>query len=169
MFFFHAIKVLKPTRFADNRGYFEETFRADALAEFGISETFVQDNHSRSHKGVLRGLHYQTDKPMGKLLWVPHGAIQLVEVDVRPDSPTFGEHVSISVDDENGRIVWIPPGFANGFCVRSTSADVHYKCTSYYNPNGEHAIQALDKGLGITWLEPHPIMSVKDKEARVLR
>lgn len=167
--FFHAVKVLKPTRFSDNRGYFEETFRADVLAEHGITETFVQDNHSRSAKGVLRGMHYQTDMPMGKLLWVPNGTIQLVEVDVRPDSPTFGEHVSISVDDENGRIVWIPPGFANGFCVLSATADVHYKCTAYYNPNGEHAIQALDKGLGINWTEKHPIMSVKDKQAAVLR
>jgi len=162
---FDAVMILRPERFNDHRGYFEETYRADVCLRYGIPTDFVQDNHSRSAYGVLRGMHFQIDQPMGKMLRVVRGQIQLVEVDVRKGSSTYGNHMSIDVSETNGRVVWIPPGFANGFAVLSQEADVSYKCTALYNPAGERAINALDPYLGIRWLIDEPIMSNKDRNA----
>lgn len=160
--------VLRTKRFADHRGYFEETFRSDLLSGQGIDATFVQDNHSRSEKGVIRGLHFQHTPAMGKLLRVVRGEIQLVELDIRRDSPTFGQHVEIDVSDANQRLVWIPPGFANGFCVVSDIADVSYKCTALYNPTGEGCVNPMDPALNIAWRTNTPILSEKDAQAPYL-
>lgn len=165
---FDAVMVLRPERFNDHRGYFEETYRADMCLRYGIPTDFVQDNHSRSTYGVLRGMHFQNIEPMGKMLRVVRGQIQLVEIDIRKGSATYGKHVSIDVSDKNGRVVWIPPGFANGFAVLSEEADVSYKCTALYNPSGEGAINALDPTLGIRWLIDDPVMSEKDRNAKLL-
>lgn len=165
---FDAVMVLRPDRFTDHRGYFEETYRADMCLRYGIPTDFVQDNHSRSTYGVLRGMHFQNIEPMGKMLRVVRGQIQLVEIDIRKGSSTYGKHVSIDVSDKNGRVVWIPPGFANGFAVLSDEADVSYKCTALYNPAGEGAINALDPSLGIRWLIDDPVMSEKDRNAQLL-
>lgn len=162
---FDAVMILRPDRFADARGYFEETYRADVCIRYGIPTDFMQDNHSRSSYGVIRGMHSQHTQPMGKMLRVIRGQIQLVDVDIRKDSPTFGKHVSIDVSETNGRIVWIPPGFANGFAVLSDVADVSYKCTALYNPAGEIGINPLDPELGIRWLIDNPILSEKDAKA----
>ena len=162
---FDAVKILRPDRFADSRGYFEETYRADVCIRYGIPTDFVQDNHSRSVHGVIRGMHSQHTQPMGKMLRVIRGQIQLVEVDIRKGSPTFGKYVSIDVSETNGRIVWIPPGFANGFAVLSETADVSYKCTALYNPSGEVGVNPLDPELGIRWLIDTPILSDKDANA----
>jgi dTDP-4-dehydrorhamnose 3,5-epimerase len=162
---FDAITILRSPIHSDHRGYFEEMYRADAFIRNGIPTDFMQDNHSRSHHGVIRGMHAQHIAPMGKLVHVIRGQIQLVEVDLRKDSPTFGEHVSIDVSDVNGRTVWIPPGFANGFAVLSDEADVHYKCTAIYNPRGEFGINPLDAELGIRWLVDDPVLSDKDRQA----
>jgi dTDP-4-dehydrorhamnose 3,5-epimerase len=162
---FDAVMILRPDRFADSRGYFEETYRADVCIRYGIPTDFVQDNHSRSAHGVIRGMHSQHTQPMGKMLRVIRGQIQLVEVDIRKGSPTFGKHVSIDVSETNGRIVWIPPGFANGFAVLSETADVSYKCTALYNPSGEVGVNPLDPELGIRWLIDTPILSDKDANA----
>jgi dTDP-4-dehydrorhamnose 3,5-epimerase len=165
---FDAVMILRPDRFADSRGYFEETYRADVCIRYGIPTDFVQDNHSRSAHGVIRGMHSQHTQPMGKMLRVIRGQIQLVEVDIRKGSPTFGKHVSIDVSETNGRIVWIPPGFANGFAVLSETADVVYKCTALYNPSGEVGVNPLDPELGIRWLIDTPILSDKDANAPML-
>lgn len=162
---FDAVMILRPDRFADSRGYFEETYRADVCIRYGIPTDFVQDNHSRSIHGVIRGMHSQHTQPMGKMLRVIRGQIQLVEVDIRKGSPTFGKHVSIDVSETNGRIVWIPAGFANGFAVLSETADVSYKCTALYNPSGEVGVNPLDPELGIRWLIDTPILSDKDANA----
>lgn len=165
---FDAVMILRPTRYPDHRGYFEETYRADVCIRYGIPTDFVQDNHSRSVQGVIRGMHFQTDPPMGKMLRCVRGQIQLVEVDIRRGSPTFGKHVSIDVSEKNGRVVWIPPGFANGFAVLSNEADVSYKCTALYNPAGEGSVNPLDPALGIRWLVDQPTMSEKDRNAKNL-
>ena len=162
----NGVLELQTKRFADDRGFFEELFRASALEHLGISG-FVQDNHSRSHRDVIRGLHYQYAAPMGKLLVCLRGAVQLVEVDLRKDSLTYGQHVSIDLDDSDGRMVWVPPGFANGFCVLSDEADVIYKCTAYYNASGEGGLHPLDPQLGIQWKASSPILSIKDTEAQM--
>ena len=159
---------MRTKRFADDRGYFEETFRADEFAAHGITDAFVQDNHSRSTKGVIRGLHFQHTPPMGKLLRVVRGEIQLVELDIRTDSPTYGQFVEIEVSDANGRVVWIPHGFANGFCVISDVADVSYKCTAVYNPAGEGSVNPFDPTLAIPWKSTNPILSDKDRNAPLL-
>ncbi|MFM8771651.1 MAG: dTDP-4-dehydrorhamnose 3,5-epimerase [Candidatus Kapaibacterium sp.] len=162
---FDAIKIMRSPIHSDHRGFFEEVYRADACIRNGIPTDFIQDNHSRSRRGVIRGMHAQYNAPMGKLLHVMRGQIQLVEVDVRAGSPTFGQHVSIDVSDVNGRTVWIPPGFANGFAVLSDEADVHYKCTALYNPQTEFGINPMDAQLGIRWLVDDPILSDKDLAA----
>lgn len=162
---FDAIKIMRSPIHSDHRGFFEEVYRADACIRNGIPTDFIQDNHSRSRRGVIRGMHAQYNAPMGKLLHVMRGQIQLVEVDIRAGSPTFGQHVSIDVSDVNGRTVWIPPGFANGFAVLSDEADVHYKCTALYNPQSEFGINPMDAQLNIRWLIDDPILSDKDLAA----
>ena len=162
---FGDIIVLRPQRYADPRGWFMESFRADQFQELGLPGEFPQDNHSYSTRGVIRGMHFQHEPSMGKLLRVISGAIQLVEVDIRKSSPTYGQHVVIDVSDHDGRIVYIPPGFANGFCVVSDDAHVVYKCTTYYNAAGEGSLNPLDPTLGIAWRTDAPIVSDRDRTA----
>lgn len=163
-----GIVVLRPDRYRDDRGYFEETYRQDVYAAAGLPTDFVQDNHSRSRNGVLRGMHFQLDPPQGKLLRVVRGAIQLVEVDVRPSSPTFGQHVVLDVSEDNGHMVWIPPGFANGFLVLTDHADVVYRCTGLYNPATERSVHPFDPALAIPWRTRAVTLSGKDASAPTL-
>ena len=156
-------------RHADDRGFFEELFLVEPLRELGVTGEFVQDNHSRSTHGVIRGMHYQHTPAMGKLLAVIRGRVQIVEVDIRKDSPTFGKHVSIHVSEDDVKLIWVPPGFANGFCVLSDVADVVYKCTARYDPDGEGAINPLDAALGIKWDVQDPVISARDKASPSLK
>lgn len=162
------IIVVTTPRYTDHRGWFMESFRADQFAALGLPDVFPQDNHSRSTRGVIRGMHFQHDPPMGKLLRVISGSIQLVELDLRRSSSTYGHHVSIDVSEDNGRIVYIPPGFANGFCVLSDEAHVVYKCTAYYNAAGEGSVNPLDPALGIAWQTDAPVVSDRDRSAPTL-
>ncbi|MCX7929144.1 MAG: dTDP-4-dehydrorhamnose 3,5-epimerase [Chlorobi bacterium] len=165
-----GILVLQPTVFYDTRGAFLECFNAQEFAQLGLPTNFVQDNMSVSRYGVLRGLHFQWDPPMGKLLRVCCGHIQLVEVDIRPDSPSCGMHWSIELTANEHQLIWIPPGFANGFLVLSSEAIVQYKCTAFYNPTGEGAIRWNDPSLDIGWnLDSEPITSEKDRNAMTLQ
>ena len=164
--YFGGIVVLKPSVFHDERGYFLESFQEQEFRRLGLPTVFRQDNHSRSHQGVLRGLHFQWDEPMGKLLRVSRGEITLTELDIRHKSPTLRQHISFSVSDVNNHIVWIPPGFANGFLVTSDFADVHYKCTALHNAHAEGAIRW--NSCGIDWGIEHPVMSQKDAKAESL-
>ena len=146
------VKVIEPQVFEDNRGFFLETFKAkDYKQEIGIEEDFVQDNHSRSSKGVLRGLHFQKKNPQGKLVRVSRGSVLDVAVDIRPDSPTFGKSELFELSDKNFRQLWIPPGFAHGFLVLSEIADFQYKCTQVYDQEDEESIHWQDPDLMISW------------------
>jgi dTDP-4-dehydrorhamnose 3,5-epimerase len=146
--------IIEPKVFGDHRGFFLETYQADRYAqEAGITLPFVQDNRSRSEKGVLRGLHFQKTKPQGKLVQVVRGEVFDVAVDIRPESPTFGQWEGVLLSDENKRQLWVPPGFAHGFAVISDVADFEYKCTDYYDPGDEGAIRWDDPDLAITWPE----------------
>jgi dTDP-4-dehydrorhamnose 3,5-epimerase len=154
----------------DNRGFFRETFRQEWLEKAGIQADFVQENHSRSSPGVLRGLHYQTSPAQGKLVCVKRGRIWDVSLDVRKDSPTFGQHFATELSDSNRRLLWIPPGFAHGFCVLGDEpADVSYKVSSYYNPSTEMGVRWNDPSLGIDWPIKDPILSPKDKALPLLQ
>lgn len=162
----NGLKVLKPAVFHDNRGFFTESFSARDFEALGLPTHFPQDNHSRSNRGVLRGMHFQWDAPMGKLMRVVRGAILLVEVDIRHGSTTLGQSVSIELDDRNNHMVWVPPGFANGFYVRSAEADVTYKCTAGYNPKAESGIRW--NSFGFNWPDAKPNVSDKDQIAQSL-
>lgn len=147
----------------DERGFFVERFNLDRFREHGLPVQFVQDNHSRSLPGVLRGLHYQVDPPQGKLVGVVRGRIWDVAVDIRPTSPTRGRHTALELSDENGRLLWIPPGFAHGFCVLGDEpADVVYKVDAPYNRAGERGIYFADSELAIRWPADTPIVSTRD-------
>lgn len=147
----------------DERGFFAERFKRSAFQELGLPCDFSQDNHSRSAPGVLRGLHYQTDPPQGKLVGVTRGRVWDVAVDVRPQSPTFGRSYHVELSDMNGRLLWIPPGFAHGFCVVGDEpADVYYKVNGDYNPDTEGGIIWSDPELGIPWPVRSPNTSVRD-------
>jgi dTDP-4-dehydrorhamnose 3,5-epimerase len=159
---------IEPRVFGDVRGFFLETYRARHFAELGVP-AFVQDNHSRSVHGVLRGLHYQVEQPQGKLVMVARGAVFDVAVDIRKGSPTFGQWYGAVLSDENHHQLYIPPGFAHGFCVLSEEADFFYKCTDYYSPQGERAIIWNDPDIGIDWPLPKPQLSTKDSQAPRLR
>ncbi|CAB3642819.1 dTDP-4-dehydrorhamnose 3,5-epimerase [Achromobacter marplatensis] len=158
------VLVLEPRVFNDARGFFFESFNQDVFeAATGLSRRFVQDNHSRSAKGVLRGLHYQVTQPQGKLVRVCAGEIFDVAVDVRRTSPTFGRWVGVVLSAENKRQMWIPEGFAHGFLTLSDSADVLYKATDYYAPHYERCIRWDDPAVGITWPgSMTPLLSAKD-------
>lgn len=162
-----GVVIVEPKVFGDARGFFVETFRETWLGKDGLDTTFVQDNHSRSARGVLRGLHYQTVNPQGKLVRVVHGSVFDVAVDVRHDSPNFGQWVGVVLDDIDHRQLWIPPGFAHGFCVLSDCADFAYKCTSYYDPASDTGIRWDDPSIGIEWPAPEPgterTLSEKDR------
>ena len=145
------VLIFEPKVFGDERGFFVETFRESWLRDSGVDVTFVQDNQSRSRRGVLRGLHYQYNNPQGKLVRAARGKIFDVAVDVRAGSPTFGQWVGVMLDDVSHRMLWIPPGFAHGFCVLSDEADFVYKCTSYYDPGSDTGIRWNDPAIGIDW------------------
>jgi dTDP-4-dehydrorhamnose 3,5-epimerase len=148
----------------DARGFFLERYQAERFAEFLPGKDFVQDNHSRSKPGVLRGLHYQRDPEQGKLVGVIRGRIWDVAVDIRADSPTFGKSFGTELSDENGQLLWIPPGFAHGFCVLGDeSADVLYKVDAGYNAAGEGGIHWADPELAISWPVPNPMVSNRDE------
>ncbi|MDB5894737.1 MAG: dTDP-4-dehydrorhamnose 3,5-epimerase [Rhodoferax sp.] len=156
--------VLEPKVFGDARGFFLESYNEQVFREAtGVQDRFVQDNHSRSGRGVLRGLHYQVRQPQGKLVRVVGGSVFDVAVDIRRSSPTFGKSVGIELSEDNKRQLWIPPGFAHGFLVLSESADFLYKTTDYYAPEHERCIAWNDPVLGISWpLAGEPVVSAKD-------
>jgi len=145
------VKLIEPKVFGDERGFFMETWNERAFREAGIDTTFVQDNHSRSVKNTLRGLHYQVKQPQGKLVRVTRGEVFDVAVDLRPESPTFGQWVGESLSEDNKRMLWVPPGFAHGFLVTSDTADFQYKCTDFYASGFERCIAWNDPKLGIAW------------------
>jgi dTDP-4-dehydrorhamnose 3,5-epimerase len=157
-----GVLVLEPKVFGDPRGFFLETYREDVYRSAGIAGPFVQDNQSRSARGVLRGLHYQLVQPQGKLVRVSRGEVFDVAVDVRRGSSTFGAHVGVILNDQNNRQFYVPPGFAHGFCVLSDIADFVYKCTDYYHPDSEHGIAWNDPDIGIPWPLAEPNLSIKD-------
>ena len=159
------VLILEPKVFGDDRGFFFESFNEHALLDrAGIKTRFVQDNHSKSTKNVLRGLHYQIKQPQGKLVRVVVGEVFDVAVDLRRESPNFGEWVGIHLSAENKRQFWVPPGFAHGFLVLSAAAEFLYKTTDYYAPEHERSLLWNDRDLGIDWpLEGDPILSVKDQ------
>ena len=162
------VVVLIPEVFQDERGFFMETFRTDQFEALALPTNFVQDNHSRSVKGVLRGLHFQWDPPMGKLMRVTVGTAFLVAVDIRKGSPTLGKWFGVEVSAENKRQVWAPAGFARGFCVLSEVAELQYKCTGIYNSKGESGILWNDPQIGVEWPVKNPILSGKDEKAQTL-
>jgi len=162
------VAVLVPDIFQDSRGFFMETFREDQFKAHGLPYHFVQDNHSRSAKGVVRGLHFQWEPPMGKLMRVTQGSAFLVAVDIRKGSPTLGKWVGIEASAENRREVWAPAGFARGFCVLSDSAEIQYKCTGAYSNKGESGILWNDPAIGIEWPVLNAELSEKDKKAQTL-
>lgn len=159
-----AVKIIKLDVYGDERGFFVERYNQEKLAGFHFEEEFVQDNHSRSAPGVLRGLHYQYDPPQGKLVGVTNGCVWDVAVDIRIDSPTFGDYVGVELSDTNGQLLWIPPGFAHGFCVLGDKpADMLYKCTGLYNNTGEGGIRYDDPELAIDWPTDNPTISTRDE------
>jgi dTDP-4-dehydrorhamnose 3,5-epimerase len=165
------VKIIEPTVFGDERGFFMETWQQKKFEELvtGKPTPFVQDNHSKSSKGILRGLHYQTENTQGKLVRVVSGEVFDVAVDVRKGSPTFGQWVGVYLSAENKRQLWIPEGFAHGFYVISGEAEFVYKCTDYYNPSAEASLMWCDPSVNIAWpLSNEPILSVKDQEGLAL-
>jgi dTDP-4-dehydrorhamnose 3,5-epimerase len=162
------VVVLAPERFKDSRGFFMETYREDQFKALGLPTCFVQDNHSRSVKGVVRGLHFQWDPPMGKIMRVTLGTAFLVAVDIRKGSPTLGKWFGIEVSAENARQVWAPAGFARGFCVVSEVAEIQYKCTGLYNSKAESGIRWDDPQIGVEWPVSEPSLSEKDQTAQTL-
>ncbi len=160
------VKIIEPAVFGDDRGFFMETWQQKAFEEKVAKRTFVQDNHSKSKKGILRGLHYQTENTQGKLVRVVSGEVYDVVVDIRKGSPTFGEWIGVYLSAENKRQLWVPEGFAHGFYVTSDEAEFVYKCTDYYNPGAEHSILWNDPEIGIEWpIDESPLLSAKDKQA----
>ena len=160
---FPEIVLIEPKIFHDRRGYFFETYQAQKYAELGIDVKFRQDNLSFSRQGVVRGLHYQLEKPQGKLVMVVQGEVIDLVVDIRPDSPNFGKWSKNTLSAENHRQLYVPPGFAHGFAVTSTTAMVVYKVTDYYNPGDEYGIRWNDPDLGVDWTLTEGILSEKDR------
>ena len=157
------VLLIEPRVFEDARGQFFESWNARGLAAAGIDATFVQDNHSRSHRGVLRGLHYQIQHPQGKLVRCVKGEVYDVAVDMRRGSSTFGLCVGVTLSEDNRRILWVPPGFAHGFCVTSDAADFLYKTTDYWFPEHERTLLWNDPALGIEWpIAGAPMVNAKD-------
>lgn len=163
------VKIIEPKVFGDERGFFLETFQKERYLEaLNIEGDFVQDNHSRSAKGVLRGLHFQRVNPQGKLVRVVRGEVFDVAVDIRPESPTFKQWVGVILSEENKTQFWIPPGLAHGFVVLSDFADFEYKCTNYYDPSSEGCLLWNDPEVGIEWPVTAPLLSEKDKKGSLL-
>jgi len=162
------VKILEPTIFGDERGFFMETFRSDSFNSNCVERKFVQENHSKSSHGILRGLHYQTKNCQGKLVRVVAGEVYDVAVDMRRSSSTFGKHVGVILSADNKRQLWVPEGFAHGFYVISDSAEFVYKCTDYYSPEHEVSLIWNDPNIGINWPlvnSVQPVLSEKDRNA----
>jgi len=164
------VLIIEPKVFGDARGFFFESYNESAFAQAtGLKVNFVQDNHSRSAKNVLRGLHYQVRQPQGKLVRVVRGSVYDVTVDLRKSSPTFGRWVGVVLSEDNQRQLWVPPGFAHGFLVTSELADVLYKTTDYYAPEYERCIAWNDPTIGVQWpLAGTPLLSVKDQQGQTM-
>lgn len=162
------VVVLVPDVFQDARGFFMETFREDQFKALGLPTKYLQDNHSKSSKGVVRGLHFQWDPPMGKLMRVTAGSAFLVAVDIRKGSPTLGKWVGVEASAENRRQVYAPAGFARGFCALTDGTEIQYKCTGIYNNKGESGIRWNDPAIGVEWPVKDPVISDKDAKARLL-
>ncbi len=159
-----GVKIIEPKVFGDDRGFFLETFHAQRYRdEAGIDLTFVQDNHSRSTKGVLRGLHFQKTKPQGKLVRVVTGEVYDVAVDIDPSSPTYGQYEAVLLTEKNKRQFWVPPGYAHGFVVLSDTADFEYKCTDFYDPSDEGGVLWNDPFINIDWPLSDVSLSAKDQ------
>ncbi|CNK75719.1 dTDP-4-dehydrorhamnose 3%2C5-epimerase [Yersinia enterocolitica] len=166
----HDVKIITPTVFGDARGFFLETFERNRYRDMlDIDLDFVQDNYSRSGKNVLRGLHFQKTKPQGKLVRVVRGEVFDVAVDIRPDSPTFGQWEGIILSEDNKSQLWVPPGLAHGFAVLSDTADLEYKCTDYYTPKDEGCLLWNDSTINIDWPISNPLLSDKDKNGHRLQ
>ena len=163
------VLIIDPDVFGDARGFFMETWHAQKYAEHGLNAEFVQDNHSRSRKGVLRGLHYQRKHTQGKLVRVINGSVFDVAVDIRRGSPRFGQWVGVELNGENHRQLYVPPGFAHGFCVLSESVDFLYKCTDIYAPEYEEGILWNDPDIGIRWPDMDFVLSDKDVKNDLLK
>lgn len=164
-----GVLLIDPEVFSDSRGFFMETFHQKKYAEAGIDHAFIQDNYSHSTRGTLRGLHYQLKHPQGKLVYVITGEIYDVAVDIRRGSPGFGKWVGQYLSDKNRRQIFVPEGFAHGFCVLSETADVLYKTTDLYNPDDEYGVLWSDPTIGIDWPVEMPVVSDKDKQFPGLR
>ena len=163
--------VLEPTVHGDDRGFFIESWNRSTFAGLGVEADFVQDNHSRSARGVLRGIHYQVEDPQGKLVRVTRGSVFDVVVDLRTSSPHFGAWHGVTLSEENKRLLWVPPGFGHGFLVTSDSADFQYKCTTFYSPEHDRGIRWNDPSIGIDWPlvdGREPTLSPKDASAPLL-
>ncbi len=166
------VKIIEPAVFGDERGFFMETWQEQKFNELVCERQFVQDNHSKSRQGILRGLHYQTEQTQGKLVRVVAGEVFDVAVDIRRASPTFGQWVGVLLSAENKRQLWVPEGFAHGFYVTTESAEFVYKCTNYYNPSAEHSIRWNDPDLNIQWPlvdGQQPSLSAKDAEGKLFK
>lgn len=160
----YGVKIIEPKVFGDARGFFKETFSVKRYKDIaGIDLTFVQDNHSRSSKGVLRGLHFQKTKPQGKLVSVTRGAVYDVAADINPASPTYGHYVGVELSEDNHRQLWVPPGYAHGFCVLTDEVDFVYKCTDYYDPSDEGGVAWDCPVLNIAWPLSDVRLSEKDR------
>ena len=160
-----GLKLVQLTVHGDERGFFVERYQAERFSQHGIPVTFVQDNHSRSAPGVLRGLHFQTAPTQGKLVGCVRGSIWDVAVDIRPGSPTYGHHYSVELSDMNGKLLWVPAGFAHGFCVLGDQpADVFYKVDAFYNPSTEVGIRWDDPDLKVQWPVSQPTVSARDAQ-----
>jgi len=164
----NGLKVVVPEVYEDERGFFMEIYRADQFEELGLPAQFVQDNHSRSAKGVLRGLHFQWEPPMGKLMRVTYGSAYLVAVDIRKGSPSLGQWFGIEVSAQNKKQVYAPAGFARGFYTISDFAEIQYKCTGTYSNKCESGILWNDPAIGIQWPNMNPTLSAKDQVAQTL-
>ncbi len=164
-----GVLVIEPKVFADERGFFMETYHAARFRGLGIEAIFVQDNHSRSARGVLRGLHYQEPNAQGKLVRCTRGVLYDVAVDIRVGSPHFGKWVGIDLTEENKRVLWVPAGFAHGFCALTDDADLVYKCTASYDAASDRSILWNDPDLAIEWPIAEPLLSPKDAAAPRLR
>ncbi|MBU2510556.1 dTDP-4-dehydrorhamnose 3,5-epimerase [bacterium] len=164
-----GVLIVKPNVFEDDRGFFLESYNRREFLHAGITDEFVQDNHSKSTKGVLRGLHYQKNFPQGKLIRAIQGEVLDVVVDIRKGSPTFGKWISIIISSDNKKQVWVPKGFAHGFSVLSDVAEFCYKVTDYYHPEDEKGILWNDPQLAIDWKVENPVLSQKDQDLPLLK
>ena len=163
-----GVLLIKPKVWRDERGFFVETWQEERYRQAGLRLPFVQDNHSRSTRGILRGMHFQRRYPQGKLVSVSRGRVFDVAVDIRANSPTFGQWFGAELTEDNQHQLWVPPGLAHGYCVLSDIADFHYKCTECYRPNDEGSLRWDDPSVGIAWPIDAPILSAKDAAAPLL-